>query len=306
MDKETQQLFDRINKLWQRKENFINTKLSSMEKSVNSMADYLLSQLIKDYLGKFDTKGGKLLNNTHNMSLINQLERQFDDFEKTAAKLNLKYGQDMLKTTTFSKEYYAAFPGLAEKTIDSLGKNIGFIEQMIGIKGDKIIKGSFLDNLSEMSEVRDKVRGFVLSNVSGNNSYQSYLSGMKDMIRGTDETEGVLQKYYRQYAYDTFNNVDAAVNKQFAENVGFKYFIYHGSIIDTSRAFCRKRAGKVFSVKETLKWKNDPDLIGNAAGYVPLIERGRYNCRHSIKYISDDLAFRLRPSLRKGIKLTKE
>jgi len=90
MDKETQQLFDRINKLWQRKENFINTKLSSMEKSVNRMADYLLSQLIKDYLGKFDTKGGKLLNNTHNMSLINQLEKQFDDFEKTAAKLNLK------------------------------------------------------------------------------------------------------------------------------------------------------------------------------------------------------------------------
>jgi len=291
-------LFKKINDLWIRKENFINTKLKTMEKSVNEMANTLLSQLIKDYLGRFETRNGKLLNNTHNMSLINQLEKQFNKFESKAASINLQYGKDMMKSGIYSADYYAVFPGVSRKIIASLTRNLGFVEQMIGIKDNKIIEGSYLDRLSKMPEVRDKVRNYVLSNVSGNNSYQSYLSGIKDLIKGSDEVEGSLQKYYRQYAYDTFNNVDAAINKHYAEGVGFKYFIYHGSIIETSRAFCRKRAGKVFSVKETKKWKNDPDLIGNAAGYVPLIERGRYNCRHSIKYISDELAFRLRPGLK--------
>ena len=292
-------LFDRINALWRRKENFINTKLSGMEKSVNGLADTLLSQLITDYLGKFDTKDGVLLSNTHNMSLVTQLEKQFEKFSKKAAALNLQYGKDMLKTGTFSKDYYAAFPDVAEETLKSLTSNLGYIDKMIGISGDKIISGSFLDTLSTMPEVQNRLKNFVLSNVAGNNSYASYLKGMGEMIKGTAGSEGILQRYYRQYAYDTFNNVDAAINKHYAQGVGFKYFIYHGSVIDTTRAFCRKRAGKVFSIVETKTWSGDPDLIGKAAGYVPLIERGRYNCRHSIKYISDVLAFQLRPGLKK-------
>jgi len=291
---------NKINDLWLRKENFINTKLKTLEKDVKAMADGLLKQLVSDYLGRFDTDSGRLVNNTRNMSLVNQLEREFEKFTKVSAALNRQYGKDMLRSSAYSEAYYEAFPGVAQKTVRSLTRNLGYVEQLIGLEGNKIIPGSFLDTLTDMPEVRERVKQFVLSNVSGNNSYSAYLRGMKDLLTGSGELEGAVEKYYRQYAYDTFNNVDAAVNKHYAEGVGFRYFIYHGSIIDTTRAFCRKKAGKVFSVTEAnRKWPKDPDLIGNAAGYVPLIERGRYNCRHSIKYISDELAYQLRPELKK-------
>jgi hypothetical protein len=79
--------------------------------------------------------------------------------------------------------------------------------------------------------------------------------------------------------------------------LGLKWFIYQGSNIKTTRPFCRKKAGKVFSVEEAAKWRNDPDLVGksSAATYNPLLERGRYNCRHHIGYISERLAKRLAP-----------
>ena len=53
-----------------------------------------------------------------------------------------------------------------------------------------------------------------------------------------------------------------------------------------------KRAGKVFSTEETKTWKNDPDLVEPKTKdtYSPLIERGRYNCRHWIDYISQETA----------------
>ena len=293
-------LFDRLNTLYRRKENFINSKLSGMEKSVAGMADTLLSQLISDYLGKFQTEGGKILSNTYNVTLVNNLEKQFNKFAGKVSNINTQYGKDMLKTSVFSQDYYAAFPDISKDIVNNLTKGLGNIEAMIGLKGDTVIAGSFLDSLNKMPEVQDQLKKFVLQNVAGNNSYSSFLTGITDLVKGKPGAEGMVQKYYRQYAYDTFNNVDAAINLQFAKSVGFKYFIYQGSIITDSRAFCKKRAGRVYSVAETLKWKNDPTLLGSPSTYSPLIERGRWNCRHSIKYISEALAFKLRPELRKN------
>jgi len=34
-------------------------------------------------------------------------------------------------------------------------------------------------------------------------------------------------------------------------------------------------------------------------GYDPLVDRGGYNCRHQLSFISDELAFKLRPDLKK-------
>ncbi len=292
-------LFDRLNTLYRRKENFINSKLTGMEKSVAGMADTLLSQLISDYLGKFQTEGGKILSNTYNVTLVNNLEKQFNKFAGKVSNINTQYGKDMLKTSVFSQDYYAAFPDISKDIVNNLTKGLGNIEAMIGLKGDTVIAGSFLDSLNKMPEVQDQLKKFVLQNVAGNNSYSSFLTGITDLVKGKPGAEGMVQKYYRQYAYDTFNNVDAAINLQFAKSVGFKYFIYQGSIITDSRAFCKKRAGRVYSVAETLKWKNDPTLLGSPSTYNPLIERGRWNCRHSIKYISEALAFKMRPDLKR-------
>ena len=119
---------------------------------------------------------------------------------------------------------------------------------------------------------------------------------MQEIVVGTQVRDGALEKYYKQFAYDTFNQTDAAINKHYADSLDLKWFIYQGSLIDTSRPFCVKRAGKVFNTEETDKWKCDPDLIGKPKGkkcddsYNPLIERGRYNCRHTLRYITEDLA----------------
>jgi hypothetical protein len=51
-------------------------------------------------------------------------------------------------------------------------------------------------------------------------------------------------------------------------------------------------------VEETETWKDDLTLPGKSKeGYNPLIDRGRWRCRHSIRYIPKELACDMRPDL---------
>jgi hypothetical protein len=290
----------RLNDLFLRKENYIDSKLKSLDKDVLSMQRSLLEMIMSDYAGKFRVdENGKILVNEYNMRLAREIETLMDRFSAKFQKSVLKdFANGMLKTTEFSMDYFQGL-GYAKSKLKSIENNMGFISERIGIsdKGN-ILKGSYLDSLSQNAEVRKELKDFVINSVAGQKDYASYLKGIKELIVGNDTVEGALQRYYREFAYDTYNQVDSAINKHFADSLELTYFIYMGSIIETSREFCRKRAGKAFSIEETEAWKNDPDLPGKSKeDYNPLIDRGRWNCRHSLRYIPYELACDMRPDL---------
>jgi hypothetical protein len=295
-----------LNKLYNRKENYITSKLKTLDKDVRRMQSNLLEMIMSDYAGKFDVKpDGTLKVTQKNMRLATEIEALMDRFNTLFQQSKLKrMANDMLKITDYSKDYYAGM-GYSNELLESIDQGMGYISQSIGItdKGN-IIKGSYLDSLSQNAEVRKELKEYVINSVASGKGYNDYLKGFKELVVGNQQTAGALQKYYSQFAYDSFNQVDASVNKHYADELQLEYFIYAGGIIDTTRPFCRKRAGKVFSVEETKKWKCDPDLIGKPKGvkcddgYNALIERGRYRCRHSIRYISEEMAFKRRPELK--------
>jgi len=77
------------------------------------------------------------------------------------------------------------------------------------------------------------------------------------------------------------------VNKYFADELKLKYFVYAGSIMEKTRDFCAERNNRVFHV-------NDVSSFPNNLSYFPpnynfFIDRGGYNCRHKIRYISNQL-----------------
>ena len=290
---------EELNKLFKAKEDYIDSKLAGLEKDVQALQRQLLELIMGDYVGKFDTEDGVIVANEKNIRLATEMEGVMNKYNSLFQKNVLKgFGQDMLKITGFTTSYFKGMDYSAKK-LASIKKGMGFISQRIGItqKGN-IIKGSYLDSLSQNPEVRRELKDFVLNQVAGQNNYGAFLKGLKERIVGNKETEGILQRYYRQYAYDSFNQVDATINKHFADDLGMEYFVYFGSLVRDSREFCKKRAGKVFSVEETKDWKNDPTLPGKSKeGYNPLIDRGRWNCRHQIQFVPKEYACDKRPEL---------
>jgi len=119
------------------------------------------------------------------------------------------------------------------------------------------------------------------------------------MVTGNTETRiavtyddpGALSSYWQNYAYDAYSQVREVDNLHFKEEIGLKHFVYQGGLIKTSRDFCIKKNGKAFKEADAVRdWPKDPDLIDKAhvATYRPIIDRGRYNCRHFLMWISED------------------
>ncbi len=285
-----------------KKERFLKDSENKMDSDVIKLQTKLLTLILSEYAPLFDTDSeGNLKQTDKNLRLINQLEKTFDKFSETFNKDMMKgFANDLLKIVPLSANYFKA-QGIKSDIVDKAADQESFIKKIIGVDEDnKLIKGGYLDSLSKYQSVKLKLQNYVVSSISTGKDLKSFTRGFKTLIEGKKRVDGIMSGYYRTYAHDKFFEVDAIVNKTMADNLGLKYFIYEGDLIESSRQFCIKRAGKVYSVEETKTWKDDPDLIDQKTKdtYNPLIERGRYNCRHFIKYISQPLAFRLRPDLK--------
>ncbi len=88
-----------------------------------------------------------------------------------------------------------------------------------------------------------------------------------------------------------------------ALRLGMKYFLYAGSTHEDTKAFCRARARKVFSIEEMLEWSNAPDRP-KVVDYDPVVHlggncccEGEVHCNHGFGFLDDMSAKRLRPEI---------
>lgn len=269
-----------------------------LDERVRKHQNALFVLIAEVFLPKFKTdKDGVILDNTFNASLINEIDDIFDKLEKSMHTDVLAFFVSrLMRSTVLSSEYYRGL-GFKKAVVEEIRTNKLNVEKKLGItKTGRLSKKGYLYKLGRSEEVRQRLKTYVLSSLSSEVSFLDFQLGFRNLVKGNRRvkglaTTGVLQRYFDQYAYDTFNQLAASTDKQFATSLNLRHFIYEGSLIKTSRDFCRKRAGKAFTVEETKTWKDDPDLIDKKtkSSYNPLIDRGRYRCRHFIKYITEEL-----------------
>ena len=101
--------------------------------------------------------------------------------------------------------------------------------------------------------------------------FQGILSGHKD-VRGRP-----MSMYAKLYANDATMNFMNSVHMKKADDLGIKYFLYYGNLMNTSRDFCIERRGKVFTREVINSW-NALDWGGKSGP--AWTNRGGYNCRH--------------------------
>lgn len=274
--------------------------LESLDTRVQGMQRSLARRFLESALEMFDFEEGKLKKTPKNVAAVRKLERLFDKFEKDIIHDELAlFAAELLEVGGLTVEYYEATTPAAKAA--AIRNSMNLLRAVIGIEENgALVEDGFLHRLGKTQEVRDRLRQYIVQSIVTKRSVRDFQTGLRDLVEGKPDVDGALQKHWRQYAYDTYNQAHEVVNTSMADELELQYFIYQGSIIATTRDFCRKKAGKVFSRQEALKWKNDPDLIDKKTkdSYNPFIERGRYNCRHWLNWISDDLAMQLRPDLK--------
>lgn len=269
----------------------IGGDVARLDKALQALQRDLFELIVTEFLTGFNTTDGALTTTTANLARVSAIDRLFDGFRRShLGELIDGFAARLDEISAAVSDYFRL--GWAPSKVDRISEVNTAIHAVIGVKDGKLVPGGYLDRLAQGDELRAALKNYMTVAISNKASLRDLTRGLGILVKGSPETDGFLQRYYRQYAYDTFNQVREMKSRQFAEGLGLKYFVYQGSVIETTRKFCRKKAGKVFTTKQAQGWKNDPDLIDKktAATYNPLIERGRYNCRHWIDYISEETA----------------
>jgi hypothetical protein len=283
----------------------IDRLLQAFEDLVDHNAGLLTDGLLQGFVSQLDVKDGIILSNEQNMRKIQLIDRAYKEFADTKGmKIATALLSDMEGIMLLNDKYFEGLQGGRKVKGDDI-KNV--IRQRLGINEDgELIRDGYMMGLLDDPSVREEIKSFAFNRMPGGAGFQDFRKGLKELIEGSGNEMGTFKRFYRNYAFDSYAQVDALNGQMYADKLGLKYFIYNGGILRDkkgkvrSRPFCVHRAGKVFSSEEAAKWKDDKELtaVDNKSTYNWAVQRGGFGCRHSIDYISEELAFEMRPELK--------
>jgi hypothetical protein len=291
-----------------------------MDNDIVKLQSTLFESIVGKVMYKINVVDGVITDTAENYKLLTQLDKTFNNFESLMfEKLLPSISNGVDKLSTINSKYFetllagdlpSKFANIVEKTnvINAL---------RIGLTGEKMVRGGMVMNLIRQSGNMDSVKQMMQRAISSNMNISDFTENLKTELLGDKTTKGKLERQFHSFTYDLYQQYDAAYNAKLAEELDLKYFIYQGGLVEDSRDFCREHNGHVYTTKEAEDWKTwtpsqsvnitdydqkDPNSVPgymDYEGYDPLVDRGGYNCRHTLAYISEGLALKLRTDLEK-------
>jgi hypothetical protein len=287
----------KIKALAKERTRLIDDIIKRMEKQVGTAQDDLLRRIVDDFVEDLDQdENGAIKNTLANKRKLSLLDRVYTQYvQETGIQVVKTVVDSVGKVMDFNGKYYGVFTTKAQ-----LGQIMKETKTQIGdwlgiTKRGGLVENGYLNRLLQDPTIRNTVRDSTFKAVVSQKGFFETKADLKNYIKGNPGQAGALQKYYRNFVFDTFSQVDRTQAKIFADKLGFKYAIYEGGLIKTSRVFCKKRNGKVFTDEEIAKF--DPPEA-KPPNYNPFTDLGGYGCRHHLNWVPDAVAFALRPELR--------
>lgn len=297
------------NQLAKIKEEFIDSKQTELSRKITRFERALYNRVFDDFLASLDVSQGSINTTTQNINLTASLDKIFAELQPEYNKIITSFGNDLVNIGKFNAGY---FESVSPKTLDVADKVNRSITKIIGVKSDgSLIKDGFLDRFAKDTSLFGDIKDTVYKSVSSGKSFVDLKTDLGNFIQGNEELEGGFQKYFRNYAYDAYQQTDRKYQELYSKELELTAFIYEGGVIETSRPFCEYCNGKVFLKEEFqnltrsdvaafIKYSGPKNPTSGipSSGWDPLIDMGGFGCRHSKNYISDFLAIDLRSDLK--------
>jgi hypothetical protein len=275
----------------------ISDLLEKLEGKVKAAQRGLLKTVIEDFVdGLEKDAAGNIANTIGN-------KRRFTMFDTIYNRYAKDSGLEVIKTIAegvgtvinFNQQYYSALTEPAKlapiqsQVKETLGAWLGLTER------GAVAENGYLDTLLKDATVKNGIKNMVLKSVISQGGYNDLKKTLAVHIEGNKEQTGALQRYYRNFAYDTYSVADRTAGKITADKLKFNYAIYEGGLIEASRDFCKEHNGNVYSREEIADFMPEKAIPPN---YDPFTDLGGYGCRHHLNWVPDAVAFALRPELK--------
>lgn len=180
----------------------------------------------------------------------------------------------------------------------------------------EIRKQAITDVVGKLTEagiganVSDRVTDILRTNITSGGSYKELTSQLRDGLLNTEQ-KGYLDKYAKQVTVDSLNQYNAQYSQIVTSDLGYTWFKYDNTDIDTTRPFCDAmtdqpyfhisqvpallRADGLYYTKDGVKTKVPLySKTGLPHGMIPgtnpenfFIRRGGYQCGHQIRPVAE-------------------
>lgn len=277
-----------------RKTSLVEGLVKILEKQVQAGQRDLLEKTVVEFVDQLDTTdGGKIRNTIKNKRLLQTIDKVFNEWGRTAGvEIAKSIVVGLQSVLNFNNTYFKTFTREAEllplqkKVTDTLKYWLG-IDDKGGVQ-----KNGYLDTIINNNEVKNQIKDLTVKSILSQQGYNETKKALKDLVVGSGDKAGAMERYYRNFIYDTYSKVDRATGDIYAEGLGLNFAIYEGGIIKTTRKFCREHNGNVYHRSEIAEFNPEKAKQPN---YDPFTDLGGYGCRHHLNYIPDSVAKALRP-----------
>ncbi|WP_313418817.1 CdiA C-terminal domain-containing protein [Sphingobacterium multivorum] len=290
------------------KADWIDTAVKELEKLVTQKQNEFAQEFLLAMIEQLEVEEGRILYSFKNRKLIQRLgkiiegikSKSFIDVvQKMVSSVNNIVSENIVyygSITPDKKLFKASSDQIKEIVFNRLGFD----------KEGNLMTDGYMQGLFDAPEVSQKLKEYVHQGAATKSGFESFRRSLRTLIEGEPEKLGIFERFYRNYAYDTYSQIDRLQSKLLAEDLELKYFIYSGGLIKTSRLFCIRKNGRVFTTEEAKTWEDEEDNTAKPPNYEPLIHCGGYGCRHSPNYITYEMAIVLRPDLKQQQDYVKE
>lgn len=296
-DKELKTLFRRIGSDLDARQ---RAQLARLRQAERELFAFIISRL-QDTLTIQD---GRIVSRASEARIARAVQSAINEANAGPLKeVHLSAIKDLLWSMRANAGYYQSIYAEEGKTGfgETKAKVIARLSKRLGIEGGTLVKGGYLQRHLATRDLASPITQAINSAIVGKRLFSELTRQLEVVIKGTKSLDGSVTRQYAELIRDTYHKTDREASDQFGAALKFKWFSYEGGLIETSRKFCIKRDGQVFNSVEAEKWRNDPTLprttkereSGVITDYVPTRDLGRWNCRHRVRWISEQMARRI-------------
>lgn len=229
------ELIDLINKT-------VDEAISNMNKGIPSAQDEIFKE-VQRLAKNLDYKNGKAIVSVKNIRIMGAITKRLRKIILSTDYLD--HAKDFLKAfntvTKLQNEY------MANTTSDF---NFGPVLKQIKFQAIADTSASLTEE-GLTSGVVNRLRDVLRTNITTGGSFDELLDQFAGITKDTDKGQGILNKYVKQVTTDALNQYSRNYLQAAVGNTPDQWYQYTGSLITTSRDFCKAMVKKRwFNVKE--------------------------------------------------------
>lgn len=184
------------------------------------------------------TSRGDIKTTVKNLKLVGKIKRQLENLILTDKYLaNVQtYVESFISIAELQNQYW--------QTVEKEFKPSTLLEE--------IKKQSVSDTVKVLTEtgipanISDALTGILQSSVTSGGSYAELTDQLRTALTDQPNSPGLLSKYARTYTTDAINTYAAQYNQTISDDLGFEWFAYQGSDIETTRPFCDAMTDRIY------------------------------------------------------------